>query len=196
MSNSKKDILEAATLLFSEKGYDAVGVSEIVAAAGVTKPTMYYFFQSKEGVLKEILEEKYGGFIQHLKNTSFYQPNLHNYYEDVYPVFKKIVMTYFTFAKQNSVFYSMLLSLTFAPPTAVTTVLAKPYFEEQYKIMRETFLAMSKYHGNLKGNEFLFACNFIALINANIGFWYQGYGDINEQKADSIVKQYMHGIFS
>jgi len=48
--NSRETILKCALELFASKGYDAVGVSEIVAMAQVTKPTLYYFFNSKEGL--------------------------------------------------------------------------------------------------------------------------------------------------
>ncbi|HIS80092.1 MAG TPA: helix-turn-helix transcriptional regulator [Candidatus Scatomonas merdavium] len=37
---NRERLLEAALSLFYEKGYDAVGVQEIVEAAGVTKPTL------------------------------------------------------------------------------------------------------------------------------------------------------------
>ena len=39
-----------AAKLFAERGYDATSVREIVEAAGVAKPTLYYYFRSKEGL--------------------------------------------------------------------------------------------------------------------------------------------------
>jgi len=50
-------LLDAATVLFAEKGYAATSVGEIVARAGVTKPVLYYYFQSKEGIFQAILGE-------------------------------------------------------------------------------------------------------------------------------------------
>jgi AcrR family transcriptional regulator len=44
-------LLEAAVQLFAAKGYPATSTREIVEAAGVTKPMLYYYFQSKEGLL-------------------------------------------------------------------------------------------------------------------------------------------------
>ena len=43
-------LLCAAVELFARKGYSATTVREIVDAAGVTKPVLYYHFGSKEGV--------------------------------------------------------------------------------------------------------------------------------------------------
>ena len=41
-------ILLAATGLFAERGYAATTVREVVAAAGCTKPALYYYFDGKE----------------------------------------------------------------------------------------------------------------------------------------------------
>ena len=47
--NNKTLLMECAKELFYAKGYDAVGVQEIVERAGLTKPTLYYYFGSKIG---------------------------------------------------------------------------------------------------------------------------------------------------
>ena len=49
-------LLDIALDLFSRRGYEGTGVQEIVAAAGVTKPTLYHYFGSKIGVLKALLD--------------------------------------------------------------------------------------------------------------------------------------------
>ena len=46
-------ILEEATRLFAERGYGGAAVREIVEAAGVTKPVLYYHFGNKEGLFLE-----------------------------------------------------------------------------------------------------------------------------------------------
>jgi AcrR family transcriptional regulator len=54
--NTRERILETATDLFAEKGYAGTYVREIVEKAGVSKPVLYYYFQSKEGLFYAILE--------------------------------------------------------------------------------------------------------------------------------------------
>ena len=56
MDNRKK-ILKVSLDLFHQKGYDAISVQEIVERAGITKPTLYYYFGSKNGLLQAILED-------------------------------------------------------------------------------------------------------------------------------------------
>ncbi len=53
---SESRILSKALELFSSKGYDATSVREICEAAGVTKPTLYHFYGSKEGVYRAIVD--------------------------------------------------------------------------------------------------------------------------------------------
>ena len=43
-------LLAAATAKFTSRGYAATSVREIVEQAGVTKPVLYYYFGSKEGI--------------------------------------------------------------------------------------------------------------------------------------------------
>jgi AcrR family transcriptional regulator len=52
-------LLAAATDLFTQKGYAATTVREIVGAAGVTKPVLYYYFRNKEGIYLELMREAF-----------------------------------------------------------------------------------------------------------------------------------------
>jgi AcrR family transcriptional regulator len=47
-------LLDAATRLFAENGYENTSVQEIVTAAGVTKGAMYHYFAAKDDLLQEI----------------------------------------------------------------------------------------------------------------------------------------------
>ena len=53
---AKESLFSAAVALFAEKGYASTSVREIVASAGVTKPVLYYYFESKEGLFRTILD--------------------------------------------------------------------------------------------------------------------------------------------
>ncbi|HEY5997925.1 MAG TPA: TetR/AcrR family transcriptional regulator [bacterium] len=57
---ARERLLREAAELFSRKGYAATSVGEIVAAAGVTKPVLYYHFESKDGLYRALLEEAVG----------------------------------------------------------------------------------------------------------------------------------------
>lgn len=56
---SKQKILEAAETVFAEKGYDAASLQEICDLAGVTRGLPNYFFGSKEGLYRAVLERAF-----------------------------------------------------------------------------------------------------------------------------------------
>ena len=55
LNSAARDLARIAAGLFATQGYEATSVREIVEAAGVTKPTLYYYFGSKEGLAQAIL---------------------------------------------------------------------------------------------------------------------------------------------
>jgi AcrR family transcriptional regulator len=59
---TRQRLLRAAVHVFDRKGYAAASVREIVERAGVTKPALYYHFQSKDGLLAEVLAEGWRQF--------------------------------------------------------------------------------------------------------------------------------------
>lgn len=59
---ARKRLLAAAIDLFARKGYAATAVREIVAAAGVSPPVLYYHFGNKEGLFLELMREAWGDF--------------------------------------------------------------------------------------------------------------------------------------
>ena len=65
--DNKEKILESALDLFYSKGYDAVGVQEIVERSGITKPTLYHYFGSKYGLLEHLVRNYYGKFEEKLE---------------------------------------------------------------------------------------------------------------------------------
>lgn len=52
----KKEIMEAAKVLFYEKGFEQTSTVDIMHAVGIAKGTLYYHFASKEEILDSIIE--------------------------------------------------------------------------------------------------------------------------------------------
>jgi AcrR family transcriptional regulator len=61
-ATSAERILSTALDLFAIKGYDATAVREICEASGITKPTLYHFYGSKDGVFQALVRT---GLIQY-----------------------------------------------------------------------------------------------------------------------------------
>jgi TetR/AcrR family transcriptional repressor of nem operon len=56
MEETRKRILNAATELFLENGYEASGMAEILHRANANSGSFYYFFRSKEDLLGAVLD--------------------------------------------------------------------------------------------------------------------------------------------
>jgi TetR/AcrR family transcriptional regulator len=56
----REKLMEAALMLFTQRGYSATTVRELVEAAGATKPVLYYYFGSKEGLFLELMRTHFG----------------------------------------------------------------------------------------------------------------------------------------
>jgi AcrR family transcriptional regulator len=53
----RKMIREAAARLFSEKGFENTTTRDIAGAAGINNAALYYYFDNKEQILYQVLEE-------------------------------------------------------------------------------------------------------------------------------------------
>ncbi|MDX2058158.1 MAG: TetR/AcrR family transcriptional regulator [Gemmatimonadales bacterium] len=49
-------ILDAAVTLFAERGYEATTMQDVAARVGMTAPALYYYFDSKQALLFEVIE--------------------------------------------------------------------------------------------------------------------------------------------
>jgi TetR/AcrR family transcriptional repressor of nem operon len=54
--DTRQRIVEAARFLFWEKGYAATGLAELLARADANSGSFYHFFESKDAVLRVVLE--------------------------------------------------------------------------------------------------------------------------------------------
>lgn len=71
-SDARDRLLGAALAQFTQRGYAATSVREICAAAGVTKPVLYYYFGSKEGLYLHLMEESYALFESQVPQLTSY----------------------------------------------------------------------------------------------------------------------------
>ena len=176
-------------MLFSQRGYDAVGVQEIVDTAGVTKPTLYHYFESKRGLLDALLLREATPFLSSIQQAAFYQG-------DLVLTLERVCRAYFSAAQEFTAFYRMQLSMYFAPPESDSNQAVRPYANEQIKILSMTFVQAAENHGNLKGRQMTYATGFLGVINSAIGLYLNDGLELTDEVVYQTVHQFMHGIFS
>jgi AcrR family transcriptional regulator len=182
-------ILENALKLFSARGYDAVGVQEIAEAAGITKPTLYHYFGSKEGVLDALLATNMAKLYDYVEEAV-------NYYGNLPLTLNRIAACYFQFAGENHLFYRMLLSMWFAPSDSTAFKAVAEVNEKQQRLLEDLFIRAAQEHGNMRGRHRAYAATFLGMIHTYIGLALNRYTDFSDELTHQAVHQFMHGIFS
>ncbi len=188
MENQER-ILQTGLDFFAERGYDAVGVQEIVDAAGITKPTLYYYFGSKEGLLENILSKNFSSLFDQLEKSAIYHGDVKNTLED-------ITRTYFSFAGSHITFYRFQLSCWFSPPQSAAFKAITNYGQKQLDIFETIFQQAAQDHGNMQGRHQRYAASFFGIINTYIGLKISSQIELDETVVRTTVHQFMHGIFS
>jgi AcrR family transcriptional regulator len=59
-----RELLDAALALFVEKGFTATRSEEVAARAGVSKGTLFLYFQSKEDLFKAVIRENIISYLE------------------------------------------------------------------------------------------------------------------------------------
>ncbi len=189
MDNRTK-LIDTAVRLFASRGYDAVGVQQIVEAAGVTKPTLYHYFGSKQRLIETIFQEEGSALIEKITAATRYKG-------DIRGSIHQVIDTYFEYAQYRPMFYRMLLTMWFAPTSSDYFPAVAHLQGRQSELISDMFLKASEDHGNMRGRHMQYAVTLRGLIDTYIGLYLQGMADLrDEEQRARIQHQFMHGIFS
>ena len=66
----RREILQAATELFGQRGYDLTTVQAVAARAGVAAGTVYLYFSSKEAILDALREDVEAGLLDRVASVA------------------------------------------------------------------------------------------------------------------------------
>jgi len=69
-ADREQQILEVAGRIFGERGFAATSVAEIAAEAGISKPLIYHYFGSKEGLFERCLAAASGVLVEEIERTA------------------------------------------------------------------------------------------------------------------------------
>lgn len=182
-------LLEAALELMASRGYEAVGVQEIVSAAGVTKPTLYHYFGSKQGLLAALLLEGSGAFLETLRAAA-------EYAGDLPLTLDRTADAFLAFAARQPRFFRLQLGLAFTPPDSDAREPATRLRESQLEILERLFVAATRDHGNMRGRQQRYAFSLLGVLDAYAARIVDGSLRPSERMRRELVHQFSHGIYS
>lgn len=121
---SSDRILNKALELFSTRGYEATSVREICEAAGITKPTLYHFFGSKEGVYRALVDGTLESFRHDLAR------DLDASGLAAAERLRRVARGYFDTARRNRELMRFILGLVHNPSTAAPRTDFPRFYEQ------------------------------------------------------------------
>jgi AcrR family transcriptional regulator len=187
--DNRSVLLDCALDLFASRGYDGVGVQEIVEAAGITKPTLYHYFGSKGGLLQALLEQHFTDFLVKLSAASQYKGDL--------PLtLTEIARTYFQYAEQDPTFYRLQLSMSFAAVDSEAYRAVVPFLVRQLALMEEMFRQAGLQHGNMQGRHKEYAATLLGMVNTYAVRTMNEHIHLDEGQIYRAVHQFQYGIYS
>ncbi len=128
---SAERILRTALELFAAKGYDATAVREICEAAGITRPTLYHFYGSKDGVLQALVGNGFAQYRQ-LVDSALDRPGSFR------QRMKILARALFESAQQQPHFWRFMHNVLWAPSrTALHTDACTAFYEGVVAVMAQ-----------------------------------------------------------
>lgn len=119
--SSYQRILKAACEIFANYGYEGASVQKIVRVAQTTKPTLYYYFGSKAGLYKAIVDRAHDERFQLMQQAAAQHETLEKQ-------LMEILRVLFRFARRRRDFTRLLFVTAFASQGEIPN--RNKYFEK------------------------------------------------------------------
>jgi AcrR family transcriptional regulator len=180
-------ILVKALDLFAERGYDATSVREICEAAGVTKPTLYHFYGSKEGVYRALVDgtlESYRQGVREIVQTP----------GSVAERLRLIARGHFDYTRERRELVRFLLGLIHNPPSSAPATDFHRFYEDVLaqitRLVEEGVADGSLAEGPVEVRILVYMG---AIIEALHGYLLAGRPELTSELADTLVDTILRG---
>ena len=168
--DNREIILKTAKSLFYARGYDGVGVQEIAEKSGVTKPTLYYYFGSKKGLLEQLLSRDFQILEAEMEQATVYDGLRNTLYGPPGRFFDAVC--------RDPEFYLLLMALFFSGRKSEGFRTVYPFLERYYQFFVKIFERAQGELGNMRGRQNQFAISFYRLPAVLSAGALPGYGGL------------------
>jgi AcrR family transcriptional regulator len=185
--DTRSRLEERALSLFATKGYDATSVREIIEAAGVTRPVLYYYFQNKADLFCCLIETQF-------ERTFAAMDEIVARFASCRERLKGLIRNEFSSAERSPETVRFLLRYFFAPPQEAMRLdsreLAQARFERIVRVMAE-----GREAGELSGGDpSALALAFSGLMDLHV--MAKGHDpevSLDAELGDALVELFMSG---
>ncbi|MCX8035725.1 MAG: TetR/AcrR family transcriptional regulator [Candidatus Sumerlaeia bacterium] len=184
----RQRIVQEATRLFALKGYNGVSVREIVEAAGITRPTLYYYFASKEQLFEHIITDTLAEFRRQLEQAVRRQAPMRDR-------LIQICRVHLDFARCNTDHCHLVHRVLFANESTLVNFDLNEYFHHNMRMIADV-LAEGITSGDIRaGDPWLMAMMFGGVIHMFIMAMVRNPSVVpQEGLAEMVVDNLLHGF--
>ncbi len=184
---NKEFITENSICLFSKKGYAAVGVQEICEVSNITKPTLYYYFKSKAGLLQYIADTKGNELLKIIQTALTYN-------RDFIKGLTDVLKAEINFARENRDFFDLHCTLLNSPDDSEQKNIYAPVINNIQKCFDDFFISSCNEFGNMKGKENLYATLFHNNVVSTAILFSKGKMEYSEETIYHIIHSLVYGM--
>ncbi|WP_052078445.1 TetR/AcrR family transcriptional regulator [Spirochaeta lutea] len=183
--SARTTILETAFDLFSQRGYSGVGIQEVCTASGITKPTLYYHFTNKEGLLAAVQSLVSEPLLQELEGVA-------RATGDVVMDIRRVIGFYRSYYQGHPREYRWFWGSIMAPSESLQRQSIEAFRKRHETLLVSFFTRLSEFHGNIRGKELNLALALPGIMN---GYLFSGH-DMPDSWVYQMAQHFLYGIFS
>lgn len=136
---SKQKVIDAASSLFFQKGFDGTSVRDIADKASVNVSLISYYFKSKQGLLEYAVTQYYEGYLETIEETLEQTDSL-----SALEKIKKMIYTIIQY-KQNNLQFSCFIYRELSLDSVFVREMAVTYLaKENYYVSKAFFDTLDK----------------------------------------------------
>lgn len=188
-NENKTRILETALGLFALKGYDACGVREITDACGITKPTLYYYFGNKSGILDAVIDV-------HGKMMADSVGKACAYSHDLVKQVTECIRTESLYAAHDTPFFRLYAASSFEGSETELYRSFSGFRRTIEQMYDDLFMKSAAEFGNMRGHEKLYSRTFRFLSESTALSVINNEINLDDDTLYRIVHSFIYGIAS
>lgn len=186
---SRERLVATGLRMFVDRGYDAVGVQEIVSESGVTKPSLYHHFGSKLGLLEELAHRAGERLFAEIGDATVYARDLPRNLE-------LLAAAFLSFADRWPAEARLLLAAQNGPVESTTRQAFSGVWNRLFSEIERVFAAASEDHGNMRGRAGEYTVAFLGSVCAYMVRGLDGNLAGDPSLAHRIMRQFSYGIYT
>jgi len=162
---TREQILDAAVHLFAVKGYAHTGMDEIAKEVGITKPAIYYHFESKEKLFRTLMER-----LEEFQEKSVQEIAEKNL--DIHDLLEEVILRTIMLLREVPDWFQMMHRILTADPELAELIDLRAHHLKDHERFLKLFQNPLRGHRLRPGlNPDDFVDHFLNVLGGNIAHW-------------------------